>query len=499
MAEAAAASIESGSPIPDMAFRLTHVGNARAVESLNKFQELGMTGPSAAASLLSLFEAIPFTEETHGLVRTGDIKPETTLWDQVGWAYSHPKEIPQEAKDSLLTLQYFALDSLANQPQIQCGDEIQNIPPVVKDAAQQAFHAYETKLSEVFDPDNPDTVKAFNTIKNVSQVAGKVAKVGAVFVLASKLMACTPIRTETPIVSPPGMTETVPAITKTEAPYVTQEPTKKPTSEIAQPSVPNGLRVENAATQVVENGTWVVKNADGKVTATWNKETKTWTYSAENIDVAYTQIGLNVDKALIEPFLGPLPPDDLSTHFVDSTGNPVGYGIGPETIMITEGSAGRITYEETEVFARFRGVVQIPDSIFSATVFEIPRSADSSIILVIRGTYDGFYFLGSPGNNYMYDQFSVISPEGTGAQYAAIANNELFGHMIMFRVTHDAAKLYANTQDFDRYVSMDEYARVFLDYIGGRSTQVPRSELLDTMQQSIDPGLIVPESEFPSQ
>jgi hypothetical protein len=37
----------------------------------------------------------------------------------------------------------------------------------------------------------------------------------------------------------------------------------------------------------LENGTWVTKNADGKVTATWNTTENAWDYNAENLQMVY--------------------------------------------------------------------------------------------------------------------------------------------------------------------------------------------------------------------
>ena len=150
----------------------------------------------------------------------------------------------------------------------------------------------------------------------------------------------------------------------------------------------------------------MVRNADGDVTATWNSETEAWEYSTENIDVEYTQIGLIVDQALIEPFLGPLPPDDPSTHFVNpETGERVGYGIGPNISIDT--TSGR-SFPGTEVFVRFRGITSmIPgEQYFRALVLEIPRSEDRSDIFIVRIDIEDFSLRASLNDSFIYDQYT---------------------------------------------------------------------------------------------
>ena len=70
-----------------------------------------------------------------------------------------------------------------------------------------------------------------------------------------------------------------PTVTSTATPTLTPTATATPTpTPIPTPSVPHGLRPENAASQTYENGMWVIKNADGLITATWSEDTDEWTY-----------------------------------------------------------------------------------------------------------------------------------------------------------------------------------------------------------------------------
>lgn len=161
-------------------------------------------------------------------------------------------------------------------------------------------------------------------------------------------------------------------------------PESTPTTEIAEPTVPNGLRPENAATQVVENGTWVVKNADGNVTATWNKETKTWVYSAENIHTQYDIVGFEgQDQQFLNELLNkPLPPEDPNTSYILPNENgEVRYGIYA-TMQVDTNSVRfgdySLTYES--LLARLRGAFDINGVL--NVVYELPRTRDDSLIIV---------------------------------------------------------------------------------------------------------------------
>lgn len=61
------------------------------------------------------------------------------------------------------------------------------------------------------------------------------------------------------------------------------------TPEIVKPAIDAGLSAQNNASMVLENGTWVTKNPDGLVTATWDAVKGEWTYNMENIKM---QIGI---------------------------------------------------------------------------------------------------------------------------------------------------------------------------------------------------------------
>jgi hypothetical protein len=304
----------------------------------------------------------------------------------------------------------------------------------------------------------------------------------------------------------PLVVSATPTPTNTLTPTLTLTPTVEPTATPetpAQPSVASGLREENAVGgPVFDSGTktWVTKNKDGNVTATWNTETKSWVYSPENITVDYVQIGIKVDQKDLAPFMGPLPPDDPSTHFKDPNTRDyvMNYGIGPEAIL--KGTAGSET-PVTLIVARFRGVIPIDPTSKSkrmASIFEIPRSPDTSVIAVIRGDIKYFGISGTPDDTFLWDQMTEVSGDSfireTGMQKA---NDQLVGHMVMFSVQHDKAILSKDSPSYESIIIQDTYAQAFFDYITGKSTNIPLFDMRDGNTSCFNADLIVPASQLP--
>jgi hypothetical protein len=313
----------------------------------------------------------------------------------------------------------------------------------------------------------------------------------ALFILSLAGTACaSPAATALP-------TET-PTPTTTPAPTATQTliPSSTPTPEPEKPSVPNSLRPENAASQTLENGVWTVKNADGKVTATWNTETQTWTYSPENIKIKQTIIGNDVDRSIFELFLGPLPPDDPSTHFKDENGNPVEYGIEPEIMVVSFGRGGKVSNPATEIFARFRGVVSIGSNL-SATILEVPRSPDTSVIIVTSHYSDEFGMVGTPNDSAVWNQYTnTLSSRLGGAVESALANENLPGQMVIVLLYHDTAPLFEGTDKYTDALQWDKNAKAYLATLSGTSPQavlLDASDILNGFPQFI----VVPDSHLP--
>ncbi len=249
----------------------------------------------------------------------------------------------------------------------------------------------------------------------------------------------------------------------------------------------------------------VVKNTDGKTTATWNEETKTWAYSPENIRVEQILIGSNVGRSLIEPYLGPLPPDDPETHFIDpTTGTRVEYGVGPELQTRSRtAEQPNLLLPATAVFVRYRGAAPIfnenlrePSSVF---IFEIPKSPDSSILLCKMYPNSGFSLVMLSGDvadldftNAVYDNDKSLYSE-TGLQ---TAQEYLLGSMILLVIEHDTAEKIP--EDYQFYSEIDGRARSLLDYLTGTSTQIPNFDLYEG-NIGISPSMYFPENRLPPQ
>jgi len=323
-------------------------------------------------------------------------------------------------------------------------------------------------------------------------------------IILSFATGCGPIEARSPVevfASPTTpITETLdggllPAesVSPTETQIPTLEPT--PTQEIAKPTEPNGLRPVNAASEILENGTWVVRNRAGEITATWNAQKSEWDYSVENINVAYTFVGLEVDRSIIEPFLGPLPPDDPSTHFKNlETGEPTPYGIGPEVETETVGLGGRRKIPTTEFFARFRGIAPF-DSYDSVLILDVPYSIDKSIIFTIRTNNSAFYIGYSPLDNMVLTPGFELFVDTD--DHLHTANQSLVGKQVMIRIQTDVSVGITGSAH-DVFVKSDRIAEAFLGYFRDPSTSPPTFVIGEDYTQNIKASpLIIPESQLP--
>jgi hypothetical protein len=91
------------------------------------------------------------------------------------------------------------------------------------------------------------------------------------------LVGCAATPTTTTLPPIPSATPALPTQTATAVSTVTATPS------LPKPAQSPNLQSVNNAEEVFENGTWVVKNADGKVTATWDATENVWYYNAENL------------------------------------------------------------------------------------------------------------------------------------------------------------------------------------------------------------------------
>jgi len=99
---------------------------------------------------------------------------------------------------------------------------------------------------------------------------------------------------------------TVALDTVTPSPIPTETLSATITPELAQPAVFHNLSPQNAVSETYENGTWVTKNADGLVTATWDSANSEWVLNWENITV---QIGAVAMPTTVAGLEGMLPED----------------------------------------------------------------------------------------------------------------------------------------------------------------------------------------------
>ena len=278
------------------------------------------------------------------------------------------------------------------------------------------------------------------------------------------ISGCTVLEPALP--TPTASNTPLPTLTPTTKPSPTSTPTPTP------PLLEHGLRAENASSQVYENGLWVVRNPDGKITAIWNAVTGEWNYSTENIIVEQVLIGSAVDYSIIEPYLGALPPDDPSTHFIDgTTGERVDYGVGPEMMMGVRSATEKYKIPVTVLYVRFRGAVPllregIRDPL-SVLILEIPISADVTAIL-LRITYDDNLCFTGLADDIVDLEFKNLigGPKWCDQKGLQMANEHLVGSMMLVELS------YIHYVDELDNVS-NERNRAILNYIAGKSTKTP--------------------------
>ena len=294
----------------------------------------------------------------------------------------------------------------------------------------------------------------------------------ALFIFTAAACA-SPAATPLPTAIPTSTTIPVPTTTPTST------PTPASTPEPEKPSVPSGLRPENAATQTLENGVWTVKNADGKVTATWNAETKSWDYVVENIKVEQIIVGYTGDQAAIQPYLdAPRPADKPEDHFIDpATGERVPYGVGTNKVsreMI--GMVGDIKYTDTPVYVRFLGVAPLSTE-FSARIFELP-GIDRSIIIVVETGNVTFIIAGTPNDNTDLNANDYTWPRSwSGDSGIALANKNLINRAaILFVSTDKSSQMDPKNPLYDDFSRSTTYAQTLLKFLQGDSSVVPIEE-----------------------
>ena len=244
-------------------------------------------------------------------------------------------------------------------------------------------------------------------------------------------------------ITPPSTITPIPTITPTQT-----------ATPIPTPPVEVGLSKVNASEMVIEDGVWVTKNAQGKITATWNAETNTWVYSPENIKIKFDIIGFaGHDKSLLNPLLQPLPPDSPENHIMDpKTGEPLPYGYYTEIMAHgIESATGKIVDFPEAVFAvRNRGIIKIDETYF-ALGFEMPISHDRSVLFILTVTSEQYFteLLFRPAN--IMEVYSIADlnhgkflPEDISGQFI----QSIRGQQVMIRMNHNTSEVKCPGSEF---------------------------------------------------
>jgi hypothetical protein len=188
----------------------------------------------------------------------------------------------------------------------------------------------------------------------------RFTRFGIWVIFALLITSCTPnaamVPTNTPTFTP------MPAPTST----VTPSPTPTPTPEIPRPTIDSNLSSQNNASMTVENGTWVVKNAEGNVTATWDGTTNKWTYNYDNIKmqvgIAETKYDVNLTDSISETGVVNIPQDMLKPLSAsEQDPNPV-VPSGHYEDFIATTTLGHIN--EAYIGVDYRGIVYIDNQGF---------------------------------------------------------------------------------------------------------------------------------------
>lgn len=305
--------------------------------------------------------------------------------------------------------------------------------------------------------------------------------------LAIGLAACdAPAATTTPSVVAPTVVEFADPVLEA-TPTAEPTPDSTPTPEVPAPTADANLSPVNNAKTVLENNTWVVKNADGQVTATWNGTE--WAYNTEFLKLTRTIIGFDgEDASLLDPlFENPLPEDTPENHFIDpKTGEPLPYGYFRESsteISLTDGNKYEIPFSLYAV--RMVGAVQV-DETDSAVVLELPISPDRSSVFVIPNVLeDGTDFCGIKDER-LYDE-EIISDLRVAltASKNPEAYNNIRGQQVLMAVFHDIPENFAKS---DSLWDINEVSAVMQQYLKNPSTAiVPRVSMSHFIMSPILP------------
>jgi hypothetical protein len=137
----------------------------------------------------------------------------------------------------------------------------------------------------------------------------------------------------------------------------------------------------------LENGTWVTKNAEGKVTATWNTTENAWDYNAENLQMVFagatepnTKRGLDAGLSEKVTFIVPydwevkLPEDQkdpnplVALGVINTRANMVEIGVDFRGIKLAEPAGDKYTYVDRYVAGFSVSDPKHPDLLYTFTM-----------------------------------------------------------------------------------------------------------------------------------
>jgi len=78
------------------------------------------------------------------------------------------------------------------------------------------------------------------------------------------------------------------------------------------------------------------------------------------------------------------------------------------------------------------------------------------------------------------------------------ANESLTGKMVAVEIVHDRAPFFKETPYYESFLTRDNINKAVLDYLAGKSTQIPNREKYD-YAGIFSPEIFIPESQLPPQ
>jgi hypothetical protein len=247
-----------------------------------------------------------------------------------------------------------------------------------------------------------------------------------------------------------------------------------------QPAVEVSLLPVNNTGLVYENETWLAKNANGAITATWTGSE--WTYNTEVITVTRTIIGFEgQDVHLLDYLLDtPLDADTPEKHFTDpATGKPLPYGYVREEKIEATSTEGQPFEIPVSMFAvRMLGTNDVNDT-NTAVVLEMPLTVDRSIIFTFNESIDQGFTLYGLTNEALSQQTSLLTLPAVLFQStinSALYNVDLRGQQMLIAIYHDIPEILSGT--YDQWNINDPCAALF-QFIRDPAAPVPAISLFD--------------------